>query len=60
MDMADAPKTAEEPSDYSLGYGAGLGNMGVWGGESEEWLRGFADGTEDRIKSEIDGAENDR
>jgi hypothetical protein len=42
----------KEDSEYAKGYKAGLYNDGVWGGESEEWLEGFRDGTEQRIEEE--------
>ena len=46
--MADA-----EIDDYADGYEADLDNAGVWVGETDEWLRGFNEDTEDRIDIEL-------
>lgn len=45
--------------DYSAGYDAGTSNQGVWGGESQQWLEGFNDATEDRIEREITASQRE-
>jgi len=40
-------------SEYAKGYAAGIDNAGTWGGESDEWMEGFVDGTERRIADEL-------
>ena len=49
----EAAELEAEQAEYRAGYRAGMDNAGVWGGESEEWLRGFSDGTNDRIQEEV-------
>jgi hypothetical protein len=54
--QAPDPDADDERDDYCRGYCDGVDNKGCWGGESAEWIRGFNDGTENRIQGEIDGA----